>query len=73
MDNKYFDENPTTNLSFWVLGQMLKGFGMAFVLVVGLMVAVGIIWTIGQALPGQSKEMPSPYGLLDVPAIRVMV
>lgn len=67
MDNKYFDESTTTSLGFWVLGQMLKGFGMAFLLVVGLMVAFGLVWAIGQALPSQSKEMPSPFGLLDLP------
>jgi hypothetical protein len=64
MSNDYYSESRTTNLVFWVTGQMAKGmlYALVFVLVIGL--SLGVIWGIGQLLPEASKQAPSPYGAL---------
>ena len=69
MDNKYFEEGRTATVTYWALGQMLRGAGMAFVLVVVLLAMIGIIFAISHLLPEQSKQMPSPYGGLVVPMV----
>jgi Intrinsic membrane protein PufX len=66
MDDNYFKEAPTTSLTFWALGHMLRGAGLAFVLILGLAVIFGITWGIGHFLPEQSKTMPSPFGALEL-------
>lgn len=65
MSDDYFDEGRTANLTYWGLGQMMKGAGMAAVFVIGIGVLLGIVWVIGQLLPAASKENPSPYGALE--------
>lgn len=63
----YMSEKRSTQLAFWGLGQMMRGAGyaFAFLLAVGLFLAV--IWGIGQLLPAESKQAPSPYGALTAP------
>lgn len=67
MSDDYFEEGRTARLTYWGLGQMMKGAGMAAVFVIGIGVLLGIIWLIGQLLPAASKEAPSPYGALEQP------
>jgi hypothetical protein len=65
MSDKYFEENRTTHLAFWGLGQMLKGAGyaLAFVLVIGIF--LGLIYLVGQLLPEESKTAPAPMGAVE--------
>ncbi len=67
--SEYFQEKRSTHLTYWVTGQMLKGAGWAagFVLAVGL--SLWAVWGIGQLLPAESKQQPSPYGALELPLV----
>lgn len=67
MSDKYFEEGQQTRMTFWIMGHMAKGMGLAlaFCLAIGLIYAV--IWGIGELLPEQSKQMPSPFTQLSVP------
>ncbi len=61
----YDDQHPTIRLRVWVLGQMIWG---AFLAGVFLLVVVGIVmatWVVGEFLPEESKQAPSPYGALE--------
>ena len=69
MDDKSFEEGRTATVTYWALGQMLRGAGMAFVLVVELFAMIGLIFAISHLLPDQSKQMPSPYGGLLMPMV----
>lgn len=64
MSNDYYSENRTTSLVFWVTGQMAKGmlYALVFVLLMGATYAV--IYGVGQLLPEESKQAPSPFGAL---------
>jgi hypothetical protein len=69
MSNKdYFEESRSANLAYWGLGQMLRGAGWA----AAVLVAIGFLlygtWAIGQLLPAESKQAPSPYGAIEAPA-----
>ncbi len=65
MSDDYFHEGRRQSLTFWGLGQMLKGAGYAaaFLLVISLI--LGGLFLISKALPDASKEAPSPYGALE--------
>ncbi len=68
MSDKHFfdDPDPTIRLRMWGLGQMVWGAFLAgcFLLGIGgLMVAV---WVVGEFLPEESKQAPSPYGAIEV-------
>ena len=65
MSDNYFNEGKTTSITFWALGHMAKGMGLAlaFCLAIGILYAV--IWGIGELLPDASKTMPSPYGQIE--------
>jgi hypothetical protein len=62
----YEGQDHVIRLRVWALGQMVWG---AFLAGVALAVVVGILasaWVISLLLPEQSKQMPSPYGALEV-------
>lgn len=65
-DNLYIETNKTSAIRSWIMWQMLRGMGWAalFVLVIG--VIYGAIWAVGQILPEESKQAPSPYGALEI-------
>jgi hypothetical protein len=67
MSDDYFDEGRTARLTYWGLGQMLKGAGYAaaFLLAIGLV--LWVIYGVGLLLPEESKQAPSPYGALEQP------
>lgn len=66
MDDSYMHESQDTRISFWILGNMMKGAGIALILVLVVGIFLGLVWGIGWWLPSQSKQMPSPYGQIEV-------
>jgi uncharacterized membrane protein len=60
MSDHYFNETRGTHLTYWILGHMLKGAGMALIFVLGLAIVLGLIWGLGQFLPEDSKTSPDP-------------
>ncbi len=68
-DKFYHESEPTSALRSWVLWQMLRGMGYAAVFVVTIAVILGGLWAIGQILPEESKQAPSPYSQLISPLI----
>jgi hypothetical protein len=67
MDDKYFRESPSTTLTFWVMGQMMKGAGLALLFCLALLACWILLRLIGWGLPEQSKQMPSPYVQIEAP------
>lgn len=69
MSNKdYFDEGRAANLAYWGLGQMMKGAGWAAAVLVTIGLVMYGIWALGQLLPPESKQAPSPYGAIELQA-----
>jgi len=60
--NDYFKEERSASLTFWAMGHMAKGMGLALAFCLALGLIYAVIWGVGQLLPEQSKQMPSPYG-----------
>lgn len=68
MTNKdYFDEGRSAKIAYWGLGQMLKGAGWAAAVLVACGFAMYLIWALGQLLPEESKQAPSPMGSIEAP------
>lgn len=67
MSDDYFNEGRTAHLTYWGLGQMLKGAGYAAGFLIGVGVLIGAIYVVGLLLPEESKQAPSPYGALETP------
>ncbi len=63
-NNPMFEGNPSRKeLRSAVTGQMAKGFGAAMFVVVGIGVAIWVMYLLGTLLPPESKEAPDPsYG-----------
>jgi hypothetical protein len=67
MSDKYYDEpNEGAALRSWVTWQMLRGAGYAMAFVVVLALAYFGLKGLGLLLPAESKEAPSPYGMIEV-------
>jgi hypothetical protein len=64
MSDEYFSEKRTTSLVFWVTGHMAKGMLYAAVFLIGIGLLLWVLYGIGQLLPEESKQAPSPYGAL---------
>jgi len=62
------EPNRTVHLRIWALGQMLWGAFVAGLAVVGIGLVMLAIWGLGLLLPEQSKEMPSPFGMIELVA-----
>lgn len=67
MSDKYYSE-PTeaAALRSWVIWQMLRGAGWAALFVFGIGMVLWAIWGASHLLDHRSKEMPSPYGMLQL-------
>ena len=64
--NLYEGQDHIIRLRVWALGQMVWGAVLAGV---GLAVIAAILlatWVVGLLLPEQSKQMPSPYGEVQI-------
>lgn len=62
----YEGQSHIIRLRVWALGQMVWGAFMAGVVLAGIAAFIAVIWVISQLLPEQSKQMPSPYGALEM-------
>ncbi len=60
MDDKYFDEGRQQSMTYWGLGQMMKGAGYAAIFTIAIGVTLGAIYAVGLLLPAQSRETPGP-------------
>jgi hypothetical protein len=66
-DEHYFEgQSPVIRLRVWALGQMVWGAFLAAVALIGVGAVLLAIWLVGQLLPEQSKQAPSPYGALEI-------
>jgi Intrinsic membrane protein PufX len=75
-EKDYFDgQSPVIRLRVWALGQMVWGAFMAGVFVVALGAVLLVIWGVSHLLDPRSKEMPSPYGMIEMaqPAVSDIV
>ncbi len=59
-------QSPIIRLRVWALGQMVWGAFMGGIFAIALGVIFLVVWGIGQMLPPESKEAPSPYGALEI-------
>jgi hypothetical protein len=62
MSDYDFKEGRTATLTYWALGHMAKGMGLALAFCVAIGVIFAVIWGVSLLLPDASKTMPSPYG-----------
>ncbi len=66
-EHDYFHEkNPTITLRVWVLGQMIWGAFISAIVVTAIVGTLVAIWVVGEFLPEESKQAPSPYGSLQI-------
>lgn len=66
-DEHYYEgESPVVRLRVWALGQMVWGAFLAGAVLAVIGAVLMAIWLVGQLLPGQSKQAPSPYGALEI-------
>jgi len=63
MSNEHYfaEQSPLIRLRIWAFGQMAWGAFMAGAGLVIVGVILLVIWGVGQMLPEQSKQAPSPY------------
>ena len=65
-EHLYDGQSHLIRLRVWALGQMVWGAFIAGIGVLAIGAVIAAIWVIGQLLPEQSKQMPSPYGTLEL-------
>ncbi|MBI1170410.1 hypothetical protein GC209_03320 [bacterium] len=65
-DNFYDHQSPVIRMRVWALGQMVWGAFMAGVVLFVIAVFIFAIWVVSHVLPDRSKQMPSPYGALQI-------
>ena len=66
-DKDYFEEpSRIAHLRVWGLGQMLRGAGLAAAGLIAVGATLFVIWAVGQMLPEESKQAPSPYSALEI-------
>lgn len=66
-DEHYFEEHSRViRLRVWALGQMVWGAFLAGVALAVVAAVLLAIWVVGQMLPEESKQAPSPYGALEI-------
>jgi hypothetical protein len=64
-NNDYISEGRTTQVVFWITGQMLRGMAWAAAFVIAAGFALWAIYGIGLLLPEESKQAPAPMGALE--------
>jgi hypothetical protein len=67
-EKPYFEQTEAQRLRSWILTEMLSGAGKAAVVLVAIGVLLWAIWGLGQLLPPESKQAPSPQqGAIEQP------
>lgn len=64
--NLFDEQSPTIRLRVWALGQMVWGAFLGGVFLAVIAAFAIAIWIVGQLLPEESKQSPSPYGALEI-------
>ncbi len=64
--NLYDGEDHIIRLRVWALGQMVWGAFIAGAGIAAIAAILVVVWVIGLLLPEQSKQMPSPYGEVQI-------
>ena len=59
-DNDYFSMSRKAQLNSWIAGHMLRGAGLAALVVVGFGLVFAVIYAVGTFLPAESRETPDP-------------
>jgi Intrinsic membrane protein PufX len=62
----YAEDSHGRMLRAWVLGQMMRGAGLAAVFVLVLGLGLYALYGIGLLLPAESRETPAPMGAVIV-------
>jgi len=60
------EDHPVIQLRVWVLGQMVWGAFLAGIFLAVIAAVLIGTWAVGEFLPEESKQAPSPYGALDI-------
>lgn len=64
--NLFDEQSPVIRLRVWALGQMVWGAFLGGVFLAVIAAFAIAIWVVGQLLPEESKQAPSPYGALEI-------
>ncbi len=64
--NIYEVQDHIIRLRVWALGQMVWGAFIAGALLAVIAGVLVTVWVISLLLPEESKQAPSPYGVLEV-------
>jgi hypothetical protein len=62
----YEGQDHIIRLRVWALGQMVWGAFVAGMVLVGIGAILLVVWGVSHLLPAQSKQMPSPYGAVQI-------
>ncbi len=73
-DREYWEQDhPVIRLRIWVLGQMVWGAFLAGVVLAVPILIMLFTWVVGEFLPPESKEAPSPLGAIEVVSTTTVV
>ena len=66
-DREYWEvDHPVIRLRVWVFGQMVWGAFMAGIVLAVIGAILFATWVVGEFLPEESKQAPSPYGAIEI-------
>ena len=66
-DREYYEQDsPVIRLRVWALGQMMWGALMAGLFLAVIAAILIATWVVGEFLPEESKQAPSPYGAIEI-------
>lgn len=66
-DREYYEQDhPAIRLRVWVFGQMVWGAFMAGIVLAVIGAILFATWVVGEFLPEESKQAPSPYGAIEI-------
>ena len=66
-DREYWEtEHPVIRMRVWILGQMVWGAFIAGLVLAGILAILFATWVVGELLPEESKQAPSPYGAIEI-------
>ena len=68
-EHDYIEQSPRARLRGWVLSEMMRGAGYAFVFLLALILIYSVLWGVGQFLPEErlNTPPPMPFSALEAP------